>query len=106
MAQHITRNREDAEDVVQQSLQKAFIHLKTFAGQSLFSTWLTRIVINEALMVLRKRRGTREVPIAESTDGNGSCVASGYSGRGPKPRGIVACGENRRRILSPRPYVS
>jgi len=55
--------------VVQQSLQKAFIHLKKFAGESLFSTWLTRIAINEALMLLRRRRGSREVPIAESKHG-------------------------------------
>ena len=47
-AQRITRNREDAEDVVQQSFQKAFINLKQFEGDSLFSTWLTRIAINEA----------------------------------------------------------
>jgi RNA polymerase sigma-70 factor (ECF subfamily) len=38
-----------AEDVVQQSFQKAFIHLKKFQGRSSFSTWLTRIAINEAL---------------------------------------------------------
>jgi RNA polymerase sigma-70 factor (ECF subfamily) len=66
LAQRMTRNREDAEDVMQQSFQKAFIHLKKFEGESLFSTWLTRIAINEALMLLRRRRGTREVPIAES----------------------------------------
>jgi RNA polymerase sigma-70 factor, ECF subfamily len=66
LAHRMTRNREDAEDVVQQSFQKAFIHLKKFDGDSLFSTWLTRIAINEALVLLRRRRGTREVPIAES----------------------------------------
>jgi RNA polymerase sigma-70 factor (ECF subfamily) len=67
LAQRMTRNREDAEDVVQQSFQKAFIHLKKFEGESLFSTWLTRITINEALMLLRRKRGSREVPIAESS---------------------------------------
>jgi len=67
MVHRITRNREDAEDVVQQSFQKTFIHLKKFQGESLFSTWLTRIAINEALMLLRRKRGSREVPIAEST---------------------------------------
>jgi RNA polymerase sigma-70 factor (ECF subfamily) len=66
LAQRMIRNREDAEDVVQQSFQKAFIHLTKFEGQSLFSTWLTRIAINEALMLLRRKRGSREVPIAES----------------------------------------
>lgn len=52
----ICRNREDAEDVVQQCFMKAFVHLEAFAGQSAFSTWLTRIAINEALMNLRKLR--------------------------------------------------
>src|SRR5260221_12026743 len=66
MAQRITRNREDAEDVVQQSFQKAFINLKKFEGDSLFSTWLTRIAINEALMLLRRKRGSHEVPIESS----------------------------------------
>jgi RNA polymerase sigma-70 factor (ECF subfamily) len=55
IARRMTRNREDAEDVVQQSFQKAFINLRKFEGDSLFSTWLTRIAINEALMLLRTR---------------------------------------------------
>jgi RNA polymerase sigma-70 factor (ECF subfamily) len=59
----MTRNREDAEDVVQQSFQKAFVHLTSFVGRSSFPTWLTRIAINEALMLLRKNRGSREVSI-------------------------------------------
>ena len=67
LAHRMTRNREDAlEDVVQQSFQKAFIHFKKFEGESLFSTWLTRIAINEALMLLRRKRRSREVPIARS----------------------------------------
>jgi RNA polymerase sigma-70 factor (ECF subfamily) len=69
LAQRMTRNREDAEDVTQQSFQKAFIHLKQFEGHSLFSTWLTRVATNEALVLLRRRRGTREVPIAKSNAG-------------------------------------
>jgi RNA polymerase sigma-70 factor, ECF subfamily len=50
------QNAEDAEDAVQQTFQQAFLHLKSFQGQSRFSTWLTRIAINESLMLLRKRR--------------------------------------------------
>jgi RNA polymerase sigma-70 factor, ECF subfamily len=50
------QNAEDAEDAVQQTFQQAFLHLKSFQGQARFSTWLTRIAINEALMLLRKRR--------------------------------------------------
>ena len=56
----IARNREDAEDALQDSLLKAFIHLGTFDGRSTFSTWLTRIAINSALMILRKQRAHPE----------------------------------------------
>jgi RND family efflux transporter MFP subunit len=63
VARRFTRIREDAEDIVQQSFQKAFVHLHKFEGKSSFSTWLTRIVINEALMWLRRGRGLREVSI-------------------------------------------
>ena len=61
LAMRYTGVREDAEDVVQEALQKAFIHLHKFEGRSSFFTWLTRIVINEALMLLRKERALREV---------------------------------------------
>jgi len=57
----ITRNHEDAEDAVQDALLSAFLHLQSFDGRSTFSTWLTRIGINSALMILRKRRNSREV---------------------------------------------
>lgn len=55
-AMRITRNREDAEDVVQQSFQNAFIHLDEFEEKASFSTWLTRIALNEALMHKRRTR--------------------------------------------------
>jgi RNA polymerase sigma factor (sigma-70 family) len=61
----ITRNREDAEDAVQDSFLSAFLHLKDFDGRSRFATWLTRIAINAALAKLRKNRGIREVPMDE-----------------------------------------
>ncbi len=85
LAQRMTRNREDAEDVVQQSFQKAFLHLKKFEGDSLFSTWLTRIAINEALMLLRRRRGTREVPIAESKTEDETTLPLDIPDRAPNP---------------------
>jgi RNA polymerase sigma factor (sigma-70 family) len=59
----ITRNREDAEDAVQDSLLRAFLRLKSFDGRSTFSTWLIRIGINSALMILRKKRGSREISV-------------------------------------------
>jgi RNA polymerase sigma-70 factor (ECF subfamily) len=63
----ITRNREDAEDAVQDSFMSAFVHLTNFDERSRFATWLTRIAINSALGQLRKKRGVREIPIDEPT---------------------------------------
>jgi RNA polymerase sigma-70 factor (ECF subfamily) len=52
----ITRNHEDAEDALQDALMRAFVHLRSFDGRALFATWLTRIALNSALMILRKRK--------------------------------------------------
>lgn len=56
LAQRITRNREDAEEVSQDSFARAFLHVDTFRGDSRLSTWLSRIAINQSLMKLRTRR--------------------------------------------------
>jgi RNA polymerase sigma-70 factor, ECF subfamily len=61
LALRYTRVRQDAEDVVQQTFQKTFVYLENFEGKSSFSTWLTRIAINEALMFLRRARALSEV---------------------------------------------
>src|SRR5215470_3466188 len=63
IAQHVTHNREDAEDAVQEAFLKAFRNLSKFQEKSQFSTWLIRITVNESLMKVRKQRHTREVPI-------------------------------------------
>ena len=72
IARRYTRGREDAEDVVQQTFQKAFVHLNKFQGKSSFSTWLTRIAINEALMLLRRRRALHEMHVGESSEREGN----------------------------------
>jgi RNA polymerase sigma-70 factor (ECF subfamily) len=68
MACRIMGNRDDAEDVIQDAWMKAYVHLKTFDGRAKFSTWLTRITINSALMTLRKKRAHPETRM-EITDG-------------------------------------
>jgi RNA polymerase sigma factor (sigma-70 family) len=65
IALRITRNREDAEDAVQDSMIRAFVHLNDFHGNSSFSTWLTRIVMNSALMINRKNRSARQISADE-----------------------------------------
>jgi RNA polymerase sigma-70 factor, ECF subfamily len=68
MAFRITKNHDDAEDVLQEAWMKAYVHLNTFDGRAKFSTWLTRIAINSALMTLRKKRAHPEASM-EITDG-------------------------------------
>ncbi len=63
--QRITKNTHDTEDAVQDCSMKAFIYINSFDGKSAFSTWLVRIGINTALMMLRKRRNA---PVASLDD--------------------------------------
>lgn len=69
MSLKILKNREDAEDNLQNVFFKAFGKIRQFEGNSQFSTWLTRIAINEALMMLRRRRPAESLP-APDEDGN------------------------------------
>ena len=66
LALRYTRIHEDAEDIVQQTFQKVFVYLHRFQGKSSFSTWLTRIAINETLMFLRRGRAAREISIDDT----------------------------------------
>lgn len=68
IAQHITHNEEDAQDVVQDAFLKAYQNLNQFQGNSKFYTWLVRIAVNEALMKLRKRRTDRTVSLDEDVE--------------------------------------
>ncbi len=65
IALHITQNREDAEDIVQDTFLKAFQKLEQFQGNSKFSTWLVRIAVNESVMRLRKRKPQKTVSMDE-----------------------------------------
>jgi len=67
-AYRITRNREDAEDAIQDAYLQAFTHFQDFDGRSKFSTWLTKIAINSSLMILRKRRNARTVSLDNAAD--------------------------------------
>jgi RNA polymerase sigma-70 factor (ECF subfamily) len=68
LAQHITQNREDAEDVLQETFLKAYEHLDQFQGNSKFYTWIVRIAVNQALMKLRRRKADRSVSLDETID--------------------------------------
>ncbi len=77
--------REDAEDIVQQSFQKAFVYLHKFEGKSAFSTWLTRIAINESLMLLRHGRALREVSVDDHREAEGNAASLEMSDSSPDP---------------------
>jgi len=99
VARRMMRNNEDAEDVVQDSFQQAFIHLKSFNGDSRFSTWLTRIAINAALMKLRKKRRLWEVSLDESAETEEPSARTDVEDQGPNPEQLYAQ-EEQQRILS------
>ena len=94
----ILRNRQDAEDAVQRSFQRAFIKLVGFRETSSFSTWMTRIAINEALMFLRQRRLKREVPEGNN-EGTDAGRALDLCDQQPTPEQILAKKEMRRAIV-------
>ncbi len=99
VARRIMRNDEDAEDVVQESFQRAFIHLNSFNGDSRFSTWLSRIAINAALMKLRKKHRLWEVSLDESSEPEQPSSQIDVEDQGPNPEQLYAQKE-RQRILS------
>ena len=79
VAHRITRDREDAQDAVQESFLSAYVHLKKFDKRARFSTWLTRIAINAALMKVRENRASRKVGLEDAVD------AVGLSDSAPNP---------------------
>lgn len=99
VALRFTRNEADAEDIVQQSFQKAFVHLQQFEGHSTFSTWLTRIAINQALMWLRRKISTVEIPLEQSNVENGATLCLDFPDSRVNPEDSCAQQEQKE-ILS------
>ena len=96
IARRIVPTKEDAEDVVQESFQLAFTHLKNFKGDSRFSTWLTRIVTNAALMRLRKNNVRRELPLDELAESEGRFSRFDLEDQSPDPEQLYAQKERHR----------
>ena len=85
IAQHITQNREDAEDVMQDAFLKAYEKLDQFQGNSKFYTWLVRIAVNESLMRLRKRRTGKLVSMDEDVQTDEGSVPRDFADWAPNP---------------------
>ena len=98
LTMNITRNREDAEDSMQDAFMKAYSHLNTFQEGSRFYTWLVRIAANEALMRLRKRR-PNQFSLDEPIEGDEDLIPREIEDWGPSPEQRYAQSEMRE-ILS------
>jgi len=97
-ALRILRDRPDAEDAVQRAFQRVLVNLQRFREDSTFSTWLSRIVINEALMLLRERR--RREPLYEhDVDAEQGDGAVEIAGGGPTPEEVLCESERRAALL-------
>ena len=96
----ITNNREDAEDALQDSFLRAYIHLPSFDGRSSLATWLTRIAINSALLILRKRASTPHLSL--DGDGDSTTRLSFVSAveQGPSPEKQFSQREERELLSS------
>jgi RNA polymerase sigma-70 factor (ECF subfamily) len=95
IAEHITHNREDSQDAVQEAFLKAFQHVGDFREHSQFSTWLIRITVNQALMKLRKRRTTKEVPLDEDFQAEGDVFPREVADWAPNPEELYRVSELR-----------
>jgi RNA polymerase sigma-70 factor, ECF subfamily len=87
------RNKEDAEDAVQNAFLSACRHLHAFEGRSAFTTWFTRIVLNAALMIRRKRKPSWTEPHIESRSTDDTPWTERIAGSQPDPEMAYAEGE-------------
>jgi len=90
IAYSILRNREDAEDAVQEAFLSAYRHLRSFEGRSALRTWLTRIVMNAALMMQRKRKPSAVRSLSESGISHDDGWTENIPGSQPDPEMIHA----------------
>jgi len=95
LAEHITHNREDAQDAVQEAFLKAFEHVGDFRERSQFSTWLIRITVNQALMKVRKRRTTKEAPLDEDFQAGEDVFPREVADWAPSPEELYRVSELR-----------
>jgi RNA polymerase sigma-70 factor (ECF subfamily) len=93
IAQHITHNEEDAQDVVQEAFLKAYTNLEQFQGNSKFYTWLVRIAVNEALMKLRRRRADKTVSIDEDVETEDGSMPREVADWSPNPEQLYGQSE-------------
>lgn len=100
IAFHITKCREDAEEVVQDVFVKAFSNLDHFEERSQFSTWLTRIAINTALVKLRGTRKWRTLSLSQDEPGDVDAIAEEIADWKPNPEQLYSRSELKHILIT------
>jgi RNA polymerase sigma-70 factor (ECF subfamily) len=96
----ITKNAEDAEDAMQDAFLRAFLAIGRFEGRSSFYSWLTRIAINSALMILRRHRARPEFSLNVAPERDGEIVSMDFADSGPNPEEICYQQQKRAALAS------
>jgi RNA polymerase sigma-70 factor (ECF subfamily) len=84
----ITKNPQDAEDALQDTFLRAYLAFGTFEGRCKVYTWLTRIAVNSALMILRKRRIRPEIPVGVQLDDGAEIMLTELKDSAPNPEQV------------------
>jgi RNA polymerase sigma-70 factor (ECF subfamily) len=95
----ITKNPQDAEDALQDTFLRAYVAIGTFEGRCKVYTWLTRIAVNSALMILRKRRVRPEMLVGPQLDDGAEIVLSAVKDSAPNPEEIYDLHERQLILL-------
>lgn len=100
------RNQAEAEDVVQDSLTSAFVHLSQYAGRAQFRTWLLSILLNTARTRVRGRKKDRDLSLEETMVGPGAAPIASLRDPRPAPDQLMAARERRRILREALDYLS
>jgi RNA polymerase sigma-70 factor, ECF subfamily len=95
----ITRNSHDAEEALQDTFLRAHLAIKKFEGRSKIYSWLTRIAINSALMILRKRRVRSEVSFDPQPDDRCKAITFEVGDSAPNPEELCILHQHQHRAL-------
>ena len=95
----ITNNAQDAEDALQDSFLRAFVALESFEGRASFYTWLTRIAINSALGILRKRRCRPETSLDSTSQQEDENVGDQLRDLAPNPEQIFGQQQRHAKLM-------
>lgn len=96
----ILRNEAEAEDTAQEAVLKAFTHIGQFRAEARFSTWLTQIAVNEALMRRRKAHTEIMEPIGEREEDDGSYTPRDFADWREIPSEALEKKEIRQKLAS------